>query len=76
MGLNHFGAGTQKVRVARNARGYRLGAGHHRAKYPDEVISQARTLREQGRTYAQIAAAVGAPWRTVADWVNFATRYA
>jgi hypothetical protein len=76
MVLDHFPDGTKKIRVARNARGYRLGAGHHRAKYPDAVVSQARTLREQGKTYTLIAAALGAPWRTVADWVNFATRYA
>jgi len=61
---------------ARAPTGHRLGAWHHRAKYPDATVARARELREQGKSYAQIGAAVGAPWRTVVDWCNWGTRYA
>jgi hypothetical protein len=58
----------------RNAQGYRIGEGHHRARHADQAVERARVLREQGLTYAAIGRALDVHWRTVADWVNYRTR--
>lgn len=42
--------------VAVNKRGYRIGESHHRAKLADADIELILWLREEGLTYAQIAA--------------------
>ena len=53
-----------------------VGANHFRAKHSDDVVRQAREMREQGKTYTEIARHCNANWRTVADWCNYATRWA
>lgn len=53
--LSVKGAGMSKKQVAVNARGYRIGETHHRAKLADADIELILYLREEGLTYAQIA---------------------
>jgi len=61
----------------RNHTGHRVGQWHPRVKRNDETVRMARQMREQGMTYAAIGRQLGGvPWRTVCDWVNYATRYA
>ena len=55
--------------------GHRIGEWHGKSKAKDEVVLRARALREAGMTYTAIAAQIGVHWRTVCDWVNYATRY-
>ncbi len=45
-----------KQRVAVNASGYRIGESHHRAKLSDEDIDLILYLRDEGLSYAAIAA--------------------
>lgn len=59
-------ARNQKT-VAVNERGYRLGEGHHNARYPDCVVDQVLFLREEGWGYKRIATAMEMPKRTVRD---------
>ena len=44
-----------KKQVAVNAAGYRIGAGHHRAKLTEEDIDLILFLRDEGLSYAVIA---------------------
>lgn len=46
---------TKKI-VAVNAAGYRIGEGHHRAKLTDADIDLILYLRDEGLSYAEIAA--------------------
>ena len=65
--------------IANGKRGptnHRLGEWHGRAKYPADMVRTARMLRDGGSTYKEIGQSLGVPWRTVADWVSYATRYA
>jgi len=59
----------------RSPTGHRIGEWHQNVKHPDHVVKKARKLREQGWSYMAIGHEVGASWRTVADWVNYVTRY-
>lgn len=43
-------------RVAVNAAGYRVGEGHHRSKLSDEDVDLILYLRDEGLSYAAIAA--------------------
>lgn len=45
-----------KSPIAINAAGYRIGAGHHRAKLTDEDVDLILYLRDAGLSYAAIAA--------------------
>lgn len=45
-----------KKHIAVNGRGYRIGESHHRAKLADADIELILYLREEGLTYAAIAA--------------------
>lgn len=56
------------------AGGHRVGFWHPKAVADDETVEIARMLRDGGMTYVQIAEQVGAPPRTIADWVNYRTR--
>jgi len=60
----------------RNHTGHRMGAWHPKAKRNAATVNMARQMREQGMTYSAIGKQLGVPWRTVWDWVNYATRYA
>lgn len=59
----------------RNLTGHRIGAWHGMAKHSDALVIKSRKLRESGMTYKQIGSALNVNWRTVCDWVNYATRY-
>jgi hypothetical protein len=59
----------------RSITGHRIGEWHGKAKHKDELVRKAREMRESGHSYTVIGKAVGVPWRTVCDWVNYATRY-
>jgi hypothetical protein len=62
--------------LRRTPRGYRIGEGHHRARYSDALVDRARALREdEGLSYEAIGLLLGVPWRTVVDWVTYRTRY-
>jgi hypothetical protein len=56
--------------IRRGHNGYRVGQGHHRARYTDAQVARARALREEGWKLEAIAAEVGANPRTVWDWIN------
>ena len=51
--------------VALNSRGYRIGSSHHGAKLTDDEVETILYLREQGLSYAQIAAKWDEPGRTI-----------
>lgn len=44
----------------RNERGYRVGEGHHRARFTDAQVHELRAMREAGQSYADIIAAFAA----------------
>jgi len=46
----------KRKHVAVNAAGYRIGEGHHRAKLSDEDVLTILELRDEGLSYAAIAA--------------------
>ena len=48
---------------------------HHKAKHSDQTVKDARTMRDNGYSYTEIAEALDVNWRTVCDWVNYATRW-
>ena len=53
-----------------NECGRRIGDSHQNAKHSDEVVEQAIAAYEVLRSYAKVAAAVGAKKSTVRDWVK------
>lgn len=56
----------------------KAGKTHHRAKYSDEDVEEARTLRDERPdmwSYRALAAHFGCPWETVRDWVTYRTRF-
>jgi hypothetical protein len=55
--------------------GHRIGEAHHKVRHSDAVVARARELRQRGMSYHGIAREIGVPWRTVADWCNYVTRY-
>lgn len=61
-------------RIFRAASGHLSGMSHPRAQHSDAIVERAREMREGGSSYQAIGRAVGAHWRTVADWVNYRTR--
>lgn len=62
------------TQIKRAPSGHRCGESHHRAKGTDALVRSARSMREAGLSYTQIASRTGVHWRTVADWCNYATR--
>jgi len=62
--------------IRRNHTGHRVGEGHHRARYSDAVVHRARDLHNQGVGYRAIGKQLGIPFRTVADWCRYDTRWA
>jgi DNA invertase Pin-like site-specific DNA recombinase len=66
---------TTSAKPASAARpGYRRGQRHHRARYPDAVVEQARTLHDRGMSRAGIARHLGVPYHTLRDWLEYRTR--
>jgi DNA-directed RNA polymerase specialized sigma24 family protein len=48
---------------------------HPRAKVSDDVVRQARDLREvHGLTFRQVAAQLGQPYETVRKWLRYTRR--
>lgn len=60
------------VRV--NERGRRIGAEHQNARHSDEIVEWAVEAYGVLKSYAKVAAAVGAKKSTVRDWVKGARR--
>ena len=56
--------------------GHKLGEIHHRSKASNNVVNEARCMREKGFSYSKISNALSIPVSTVRDWVNYVTRYA
>lgn len=54
-----------KKQIAVNAKGYRIGESHHRAKLTDAEIECILELRDFGLTYEQIAAKWDEPGKTI-----------
>ena len=54
--------------IAYNARGWRIGEDHGRAKYTDHEVTLALDLRAAGLSYRAIAAALEVPAPTVRAW--------
>jgi hypothetical protein len=50
------------------ARGLPVGETHHRARYSDTIVAEARALRLRGWTYTAIARELRAARSTVAAW--------
>jgi len=44
-------------------------------RHSNQTVKDARIMRDNGYTYAEIGEALGVHWRTVCDWVNYATRF-
>lgn len=61
--------------MKRNHTNHRIGEWHGKAKHSDDVVRRARELRDKGMTLKQISSEIGVSFRTIADWVNYATRY-
>lgn len=61
-----------EVRV--NERGRRIGAEHQNARHSDEIVEWAVEAYGVLKSYAKVAAAVGAKKSTVRDWVKGARR--
>lgn len=60
----------------RASSGHRLGEWHGRAKHSEETVARARSMHASGFSYVRIGLLLDVPWRTVADWCTFTTRYA
>ena len=56
------------VRV--NEQGRRIGESHRNARHSDEDVERAIAAYEVLRSYAKVAAAVGAKKSTVRDWIK------
>jgi hypothetical protein len=56
--------------VTRNAAGRRIGESHHRSKYLDSDISEARSMAAAGFGYGSVAKILGMPKSTVASIVT------
>lgn len=50
------------------------GTNHHRARYSDDVVEQARVMSDEGKRPSEIASELGVNFRTVIDWVEYRTR--
>ena len=62
--------------VWRGPTNQRCGSSHPRARHGPAVVAEARRLyaaRYGG--YKAIGRRLGVPWRTVADWVRYETRW-
>lgn len=54
--------------VAVNDRGLRIGEDHQNARYTDGEIEMVLTLREEGKSYGEIATLAEMPKSTVRDF--------
>lgn len=55
-------------------RHYRSGAAHHRARYSNVLVEQARQLEDDGAPRPAIARRIGVPYHTLRDWLDYRTR--
>ena len=60
--------------MKRNAKGYRIGEDHHRAKLTDAQVEEIRVLRDEGWSYGQISKRMSASYWTVRDIADYRTR--
>lgn len=56
--------------IAVNARNYRIGQDHHRARYTDREVRQILALRDEGFSCYRIAQLLGIPKETVRDYAS------
>lgn len=56
--------------VAINERGLRIGEDHQNARYTDGEIEMVLALRDDGKSYGEIARLVEMPKSTVADIIK------
>ena len=62
--------------VWRGPTNHRCGSSHPKARHGAEVVAEARRLYAAGvGGYKTIGDRLGVPWRTVADWVRYDTRW-
>lgn len=57
-----------KKLVAVNEHGYRVGQDHHNARYTDGEVAMVLTLRDEGKSYGEIARLVEMPKSTVRNF--------
>ena len=62
--------------IDRNLRGWRVGAGHQRARAGSEQVALARSMHKAGHGYKAIGRLLSLPVSTVRDWCTYRTRYA
>lgn len=62
-------------RLKRNHTGHRIGEGHHRAVHPDSLVMAARSMRQRGLTYGQIALKLNINYWTIVSWCRRLTRW-
>jgi DNA-binding CsgD family transcriptional regulator len=60
--------------IRRNAKGYRVGESHQKAKLTYHQVEQMRLMRDQGSTYQQIADAHACSYWTARDIADYRTR--
>ncbi|MDR0250201.1 MAG: hypothetical protein LBI35_02655 [Burkholderiales bacterium] len=58
------------MKVAINSRGYRIGQGHHRAKYSDDLVRRIVELYDNGVGYKNLSRKFNIPRSTVRDICN------
>ncbi|HEU4458120.1 MAG TPA: hypothetical protein VFR90_03265 [Methylibium sp.] len=62
---------TQHIRFVQSAlNGYPVGGGHHRTRFSDHVVAEARALRLQGWTCESIGRHLEVNRSTVSNWVT------
>lgn len=62
------------MNIRRNAKNYRLGETHHRARYDDATVESVRQMNDDGLGYKRIAKILGISSNTIRDWVYYRTR--
>ena len=60
--------------VHRGPTNHRRGESHGLARWPDQVVETARQLHDQGQRRPEIAKALGVPYDTLRDWLEYRTR--
>ena len=60
--------------IRRAPSGHVVGESHHKARFDDATVERARQMHDEGKRVFEIARAIGAPYFTVRDWVNYRCR--
>ena len=58
------------MKIRKNENGRRIGEGHGRAVWPDDVIDLAMRLKDRGLSSASVARALGMPASTLRSVVS------